>query len=418
MNIIMKTLPLFGSIDQIGEFLNTNRSLGVKYEIPSQKDRYEFVKNSLWAISYNRLEKRDKCAVMGYQKYLTGYSKSHLKKLIKKWRHGKLFYNPSRQRNKFSKKYFPGDIALLIKTDVAHGCLSGEATKRILEREFNVFGRIAYGNISHISVAHIYNIRKGNRQYNASEARFHKRTETVEKNIGIRRKPEPNGQPGYLRVDTVHQGDLAENKGVYHINIVDEITQFELIATVPNISRKFLKPVIEELLRLFPFVIHEFHSDNGSEFINKVVAELLNGLYVELTKNRSRHTNDNALVESKNGSVVRKIYGRNFIAKRWAGTIDRFNRRYVNVYLNYHRPCGFARDLPDKRGKIRKHYDAWMTPYERFKSLENAEKYLKPEFSFAGLDKIARVESDNQCAEKLNKEKSKLFRLISGNNCP
>lgn len=414
----MKHLPLFGSISQMEEFLNTNKELGVQYEIISKRDKYEFIKNSLWAVKYNSLDKKDKHAALRYLKYLTGYSKGQLKRLVRKWRQGKLFFNPSRQRNKFARKYFPSDIALLIKTDVWHECLSGEATKKILTREFEVFGRIEYGNISHISISHIYNLRNRNQQYNSSEAKFFKRTEAALVNIGIRRKPEPGGKPGYLRVDTVHQGDWAENKGVYHINIVDETTQYELIATVPNISKQFLKPVIEELLKLFPFHIYEFHADNGSEFINQTVARILNELHIELTKSRSRHTNDNALVESKNGSVVRKMFGSNFIAKRWAEAINRFNRKYLNVYLNYHRPCGFATDQPDKRGKIKKHYDSWLTPYEKFKSLPDAVQYLKPDLNFSSLDKIAGEKSDNQFAEELRREKHKLFKMISRYNKP
>jgi transposase InsO family protein len=51
------------------------------------------------------------------------------------------------------------------------------------------------------------------------------------------------------------------------------------------------------LLDAFPFVIKGFHSDNGSEYINKRVAKLLEKLLIEFTKSRARHTNDNALAE-------------------------------------------------------------------------------------------------------------------------
>ena len=142
-----------------------------------------------------------------------------------------------------------------------------------------------------------------------------------------------------------------------------------MIATVEKITERYLKPVIKELLKLFPFTIYEFHSDNGSEFINHITAELLNKMHIQLSKSRSRHSNDNALVESKNGSVIRKLYGRNYINIKKAKKIDKFNRKYVNVYLNYHRPCGFAEDKIDKKGKLRKKYNQWMTPYEKFKSL-------------------------------------------------
>ena len=407
----MKRLPL-STILQIENFLKSTKEEGVKLEIELTKEKYEFIKTTLYWTRYNNLKRGDRHTVLTYLKFFTSYSKTHLKRCVKKWRSGILFYNPVKKRNKFSKKYFPSDIALLIKTDVFHECLSGEATKGILVREFKKFKKIEYGNISNISVAHIYNIRNKNLQYNSSEAKFFKRTQAVQVNIGVRRKPAPNGKPGYLRVDTVHQGDFCGKKGVYHINIVDEITQYEMIGTVEKISEQYLKPVIEELLKLFPFTIYEFHADNGSEFINKVVVELLNKIHIALTKSRSRHSNDNALVESKNGSIVRKFYGRNYIDGRWAKEMNEFNKKYLNIYLNYHRPCGFAENKIDEKGKIRKKYKKWETPYEKFKSLADAKKYLKENFSFEEMEKIAKEKSDNDFAEEMQKAKLKLFKRI------
>lgn len=416
IKINMKRLPLFSSIDQIEKFLNTNRDSGLKMEIISVKHKYEFINQTLWDVKYRRLSRGEKNSVFKYLRYFTGYSKSHLKRLADKWRKGILAYNPSRNRNKFSRKYYPTDIALLIKTDIAHGCLNGKSAKAIFKREYKVFGKAEYANIANISVGHIYNIRNNNRQYNSSAAMYFQKTKKSEVNIGIRRKPRPDGKPGYLRVDTVHQGDLGENKGIYHINIVDEITQYELIAAVEQITERYLKPVVEELLKLFPFSIYEFHSDNGSEYINRWTVKLLNKIHIELTKSRSRHSNDNALVESKNGSIIRKMYGRNYIDKKWAGDINEFNKKYFNIYLNYHRPCAFAEEKPDSKGKIRKQYTRWLTPYEKLKSLKTAKEYLKPEFDFKELDKIACAQSDNEFAEEMNRAKKKLFKKISRDN--
>ncbi len=405
----MKHLPC-SSISQIDKFLKDNK--GMELEIISVKEKYEFIRTALVKIKYGSLSKKDKHLVLKYLKFFTRYSKGHLKKLIKKWKKGLLFYNPTRNRNKFSFKYQPADIALLIKTDLAHNHLSGPATKKILKREFEVFGKTEYETISEISIAHIYNLRNNNLQYGSSQAKFFKRTQAVQVNIGIRKKPEPNGKPGYLRVDTVHQGDLNGKKGVYHINLVDEITQFEMIATISQICESHLRPVVEEILKLFPFAVYEFHADNGSEYINHAVARMLNKLHIELSKSRSRHSNDNALVESKNGSIIRKFYGRNFIDQKHAGLINDFNKKHLNIYLNYHRPCGFAKNIIDSRGKVKKKYDEWIIPYEKLKSLENAEQYLKPEFSFDELDKIAYAKSDNDFAEEMMKEKDKLFKKI------
>ena len=79
--------------------------------------------------------------------------------------------------------------------------------------------------------------------------------------IGERRKPHPKGQPGFLRLDTVHQGDQPGGgaKGIYHINAVDEVTQWEVVGAVERISEAYLEPVLKTMLRQFPFRILGFH---------------------------------------------------------------------------------------------------------------------------------------------------------------
>jgi len=412
MNTIMNDAHL-RSIEDIEKFLQDNER--VEITISSQKERYQWIGEILVRLRYKRLRKKEKGIVKRYIQKLTGYSRIQTKRLIRKHFEKKLAHTlVTRKRNRFARKYLSTDIARLIETDSAHECLSGQATKEILRREYEVFGNRAYKTISEISPSHIYNIRKHNRQYNSSEAKSFTRTQAVERKIGIRRKPQPDGKPGYLRIDTVHQGDSGGMKGMYYINIVDEVTQYEMIASVEKISEHYLRPVIEELLTLFPFRIFEFHSDNGSEYINHVVAALLNKLCIELTKSRSHHSNDNALVESKNGSIIRKLYGRNFIDAKYAPLFHEFNKTFVNIYLNYHRPSGFSSLTIDRRGKQKKKYDIYLTPYEKLKSLSNAAQYLKEGFSFDVLDTIAYSESDNAFAKRMREAKRELFKKLTG----
>jgi hypothetical protein len=232
----------------------------------------------------------------------------------------------------------------------------------------------------------------------------------VGRNIGERRKPQPRGKPGYLRVDSVHQGDKDLEKGVYYINMVDEVTQWEVVGCVGGISEQFLSPLLEELLDRFPFIILNFHSDNGSEYINYTVAEILKKLLIDQTKSRSRRTNDNALVESKNGAVIRKHMGRNYIQRKEARGINKFLRDYMDDYLNFHRPCGFATDYSDSRGKIKKKYETYLTPYEKFISLPNFEQYLKPMIKVIDLELLSKKQSDNESAQKMQIAKLKLFK--------
>lgn len=290
--------------------------------------------------------------------------------------------------------------------------MSAPATKRILQREYQLYGNPDYECLAGISVAHLYNLRKHG-CYVQKRKHFTK-TRPIQVKIGERRKPDPGGRPGYIRIDTVHQGDLDGRKGVYHINAVDEVTQFEIVASVEKISEAYLLPIIETLLAAFPFTILGFHSDNGSEFVNKQIARLLNKLLIEFTKSRSRQTNDNALVESKNGAVVRKHLGYAHIPQKYASLINQFNRDSLNPYLNFHRPCFFPEIIIDSKGKQKRRYpyERMMTPYEKFKSLPKAKDFLKKGIPFKDLDAFALQMSDNEAALKLTRAREKLFKQI------
>lgn len=193
------------------------------------------------------------------------------------------------------------------------------------------------------------------------------------------------------------------------------MTQYEAVATCERISEALLIPVLQALLNSFPFVNKGFHADNGSEYINHHVAKLLNKLLIEeQTKSRSRHSNDNALAESKNGSIVRKHVGYSHIPQRFATLVNGFCRDHLNPYINFHRPCLFAETMKDAKGRQRKRYPykLMMTPCEKFKSLENAAQLLKPGITFQQLDAEAKMMSDNKTAQRLNDACALLFKTI------
>jgi len=343
------------NINQIEEFIKVagknknNNDNRVEFECRSRKERYAWIDQTLGRFHYFSLRKKERGIVRGFIISMTGISISQLTKLIaKKKRFGRIFSNQS-GRHKFAVTYTTEDVALLVKTDNAHGRLSGKATRHIFEREYQIFNKKEYVRLQNISFSHIYNLR-GKRQY-LSHTLFWQKTKPAPINIGKREKPMPCGKPGYIRIDTVHQGDCDKEKGVYHINLVDETTQWELIGCAEKISEQYLEPLLQKILQQFPFQVINFHSDNGSEYINKVVAKLLNKLLIKQTKSRARHCNDNALAEGKNGSIIRKWMGRNFIHKNYAAMINSFYQDYFNIYLNYHRPCGFATIKVDARGK-------------------------------------------------------------------
>lgn len=405
MTITMNDSHL-GSITEMQTFLKGSHAL--TFEGAHLKEQYQWVEGTLRRFRYLSLKKKEKSVLKEYLMKMTGKSDAQMTRLIARYRQFGNIFVGGRGRHRFPAKYTPVDIALLVKTDNAHERLSGPATKRICVREYAEFGKKEYVKLKDISVSHIYNLR-GKRQYQSASLTYTK-TQAVQMPIGERKKPDPQGRPGSIRVDTVHQGDKEGDKGVYHINLVDEVVQWEIVIATEKISEAYLEPVLVEALRQFPFHIVNFHSDNGGEFINKVVAKLLNKLLIAQTKSRSRHCNDNALVESKNGSVIRKHMGRMYIHQKHAGRITKFYREYFNIYLNYHRPCGFATEKKDGKGKIRKVYDIYQTPFEALRAHSEASRFLKKGVTLEKLDVLAKEKSDTECAEEMQEAKRKLFQ--------
>lgn len=283
-----------------------------------------------------------------------------------------------------------------------------------MRREYEVFGRQQYQRLARISVSHLYNLRRSKAYRKVRVCVEHTRASQV--NIGERRKPRPLGRPGYLRVDTVHQGHLDGRPGLFHINAVDTVTQYQVVGCVETISERHLLPVLEAMLHQIPFVIRGFHCDNGSEFINHPVAGLLEKLRVEFTKSRAYRTTDNALVEGKNGAIIRKHIGHGPIAAHHAEAFQKFFTAYLNPYLNFHRPCGFATIQIGSRGRRKRIYpaDDYRTPFEKLASLPKWESYLKPGLDAESLQRTSQQLSDTEAARKMQKAKTVLLAKCRG----
>ena len=393
---------------QINEFLKA--SAGIEFSGQSRAEVYIWVEKMLVDQEYQQQRKKQRGAIRAYLSKVAGLSMAQITRLIRAHdRTGKVEVKGYR-RQRFAAKYTSADVALLAQVDRAHERLSGPATQRILKREYAEFGDRKFTRLAEISVAHLYNLRNS-AAYRKVAAVFEP-TRPSPVSIAERRRPDPRGEPGYLRVDTVHQGDCDGEKGVYHINAVDTVTQWQVIGCTAKISEQFLIPVLEAMLHQFPFRIQGFHTDNGSEFINHTVAKLLEKLLVEFTKSRANRSQDNALVEGKNGAVIRKLIGYGHIPSQHAEAMQKFYTAHLNPYLNYHRPRGFATVSVDTRGKRQRRYQPsdYATPYEKLKSLTKPEQYLKTNLAFAQLDQAASRMSDTECAKRMGAAKSKLLQ--------
>jgi len=368
---------------------------------------YAWMTGLLIRLRYRFLTKEKRGVVRRYIHLYSGYTMSHVDTLIGEYKRTGKLVRTQRTQNSFERVYTREDIALLAEVANAYRHQNAKALRKVCSDMYHVYEDTRFERLQRISASHIYNLKKTPTYQN--ETLEYTKTKPTTVDIGVRKKPFPDGKPGFLRVDSVHQGDLDKEKGVYHINLVDEVTQDEIVVCVAGISEEFLKPALEEALSSFPFEILNFHSDNGSEYINKAVARLLNKLVIEQTKSRSRRSNDNGLVEGKNAAVIRKYMGRMHIPKKHAKAINAFYREYLNPFVRFHRFCAFPEEEVLENGKIIKKYREYKTPIQKLLSLPDFEQYLRVGITAESLLSEATRQTHLQSAQETQKAREKLF---------
>ena len=410
MTITMQNIERL-TLAEMEEFLEGSRA--IEFSVKAGQC-YGFIERVLKGQNYRQLKRRCKGIVRLFLLKVTGLSRAQLTRLVTRWRRTRKVQRKPANRPHFTTRFTPADVALLATVDAANEDLSGAAVRRLFQRAHTVYCDKAYSRLAEISVSHIYNLRRSV-AYRKLRVKTHS-TQGKKNSIAERRKPDPRGQPGYLRVDTVHQGVQDGKPGIYHINAVDTVTQTQVVGCVEAISERYLIPVLEAMLHQFSFRIQGFHCDNGSEFINHTVARLLNKLLIEFTKSRAYRTTDNALVEGKNGAIIRKHIGYGPIPAEHAGAFQKFYMAYLNPYLFFHRPCGFATTHKNTRGKRRRIYKAedYRTPYEKLCSLPDWEKYLKPGITAGILEFQAKRMTDLEAAQRMQKAKISLLAQSRG----
>lgn len=402
------------TIEQIEQFLGASGPIEFS-AAGNDSERYGHISRILKRFDYPRRSKRERGVLLRYLERTSGYSRAQVTRLVTRWQRNRLAEVPLAKRYgrpavPFARKYTPADIALLVEMDKANEDACGPAIAHLLQRAYRAYGDPRYERLATLSVSHLYNLRKS-AGYQAQRKHFTS-TRPVCNAIGVRKAPAPEGRAGFVRIDTVHQGDLDGIKGVYHITCVDAVSQWQVQACVQGISEAHLLPVLALIIDQFPFVVLGFHSDNGSEYINRQVAQMLEKLRIEQTKSRSRHSNDNALAESKNASVVRKHMGYSHIPQEYAQPINTFYQETFNPWLNLHRPCLFATSVTNAKGKIVKRYrhaDV-KTPLECLTLLSaNHLATLRPGITLAALQARATSQTDLAAAQAMQQAKCDLF---------
>jgi transposase InsO family protein len=381
-------------------------------------ERCEWIAVVLKRLNYRFLGREDRGVVLQYLRQLSGFSRAQLTRVVRRALTGQELRIPKgAPSNTFARRYTPEDLDALADVEREYGRLSGPATVAVLRRMHQVYGDRRFVRLQHLSSSHLYNLRRSAEYRARHTVRTKTRSERKFAAIAVRRAPVPENRPGFIRIDSVHQGNFKGRQGIYHINAVDCVTQWEVVATVPNLTREHMLPVLRAMLEQFPFLILGFHSDGGSEYVNYEVAKLLDEERIDFTRSRPRQCNDNALAESKNGNVVRRQFGYSYVPAERAILFNDFCKAHLNPFLNFHRPCLFGTEVPDpkKPGRLRRihrHEDV-MTPLEKLASLPDANRFLREGITLDGLLELARAQTDVQAARQVREAREAMLHQVA-----
>lgn len=199
------------SIAQLAEFLAGTLEVEFSGIDGSDTQRYTHISRVLKRFSYPRLGKRERGVVLAYLRRTSGYSRPQITRLVARWGEDRLAATllnkrPCTSAIPFARKYTSTDVELSAQMDRANEDVCGPTVVHLLRRSNTVYGDTRYVRLAELSVSHLYNLRKS-AGYQRLRKNFTK-TRAICNPIVVRNAPKPHGRAGWVRIDSVHQGDL------------------------------------------------------------------------------------------------------------------------------------------------------------------------------------------------------------------
>jgi hypothetical protein len=173
-------------------------------------------------------------------------------------------------------------------------------------------------------------------------------------------------QVGYVEADLVaHCGDTTEGFYLTTLVAVDIVTGWTECVPVWGKGQSRVGSAVDRIRRQLPFTLRGIDCDNGGEFINQGLWDYCRRHRIEFTRSRSYKKNDQAYVEQKNGSVVRRLVGYDrYATKEAQAQLDQLYA-LVRLHMNFFQPICKLTHKERVGAKVRKHYDLAQTAYQR-----------------------------------------------------
>lgn len=201
-----------------------------------------------------------------------------------------------------------------------------------------------------------------------------------------------DARPGFLELDLVaHCGDAAGGEYLYTLDTVDVFTGWSECIAVPNRGQRAVFEALQLIRHRLPFPLRGIDSDNDSAFINDHLYRFTQREGILFTRSRPYKKNDQAHVEQKNWSVVRRLIG--YDRYDSAQALAQMNTVYddLRLYVNFFQPSMklVAKQRVDT--KVRKRYDSAQTPYQRVLRSPDVDDACKENLRrvYLGLNPVA-----------------------------
>jgi len=215
--------------------------------------------------------------------------------------------------------------------------------------------------------------------------------------------------PGFTEIDLVaHSGDRADGEFIHSLNLTDIHTTWVETRAVMGKSQHYVQEALEQMRQQLPFRLQGIDSDNGSEFINHHLHSYCGTQGIQFTRGRPYKKDDNAHIEQKNWTHVRKLLG--YVRYDSAPALTAINALYEDLRLLQNLFLPSVKLIEKKRvgARIRRRYDAPRTPLERVEACVDVdgEQVRALQKLRAQLDPIA-------LAAHIDEQLSQVYRLAN-----
>jgi hypothetical protein len=180
-------------------------------------------------------------------------------------------------------------------------------------------------------------------------------------------------EPGFTEIDLVaHAGDRADGEFLHSLNVTDIHTTWVETRAVLGKGQLRVQAALDDIRRALPFRLRGIDSDNGSEFINGQLRRYCRRRHIQFTRGRPYKKDDNAHIEQKNWTHVRKVLG--YVRYDSEPALAAINAVYADLRLLHNLFLPTVKLVTKERvgARVRRRYDRPQTPLERVRQSTGA----------------------------------------------